>query len=1257
MHGKKGMEESTVTVYPEFIVGPSDDLMIRGSSFYAVWDESTGFWSPDPSRVVDIVDSALRSKAEQYPDDVKLDVRYLRDFSSKKWTEFQAYCNSLPDNYHELDSDLTFATQEVAKEDYVSKKLPYPLKAGSIDAYEELMSTIYDPVERMKLEWAVGSIIAGDSKKIQKFIVLYGAAGSGKSTFLNIVQRLFEGYYNVFEAKALTGNNNNFAMEMFRTNPLVSIQHDGDLSRIEDNTKLNSIVSHEELVVNERYKHTYTACFKTFLFMGTNSPVRITDAKSGIVRRLIDVRPSGNLVPVDRFQVLNSQINFELGAIASHCLDVYLRLGKDAYDSYRPTEMMGATNDFYNFVEDHYDIFAAEDGTSLTEAWAFYQKWAEESKVRYPMAKRAVKEELKNYFHDFYERRIVGDGGYHRNVYVGFDKDKFKYSSEFNVGEPVVSATTLTLDSRQSIFDKMCQDYPAQLATSDGKPTYKWVNVKTKLRDIDTHELHYVQVPENHIVIDFDLVDENGEKSLEANMKAASKWPNTYAELSRSQKGVHLHYIYDGDPAELAPQYSDRIEVKVYTGNSSLRRQLTRCNDQPIATLSSGLPLKKGGKKVIDFEGLKDEKHIRSLLMKNLKKEIHPSTKCSVDFIAKILDDAYSSGMHYDVSDLRQAVTNFAANSSNNAMYCIKLVNKMHFHSDDVSDGVAWQTDTIIFYDVEVFPNLFVVVWKRRGAEYKPVKLINPTPSQIEELMRFKLIGFNNRRYDNHILYARMQGYSNEQLYDLSQRMVTKNSRNAAFREAYNLSYADVWDYNDNKQSLKKWEIELGIHHQELGLPWDKPVDEGMWEKVAEYCINDVVATEAVFEHTQAAFDARRMLAELSGLKVNDTTRQHATKIIFGNDRHPQDQFVYTDLSEMFPGYYFDAGQSHYRDEIVGEGGYVYAEPGVYDNVALLDIASMHPTSLIELNLFGDKYTARFAELKEARLAIKHKDFKKASSMLDGKLAPYLGDADNADALAYALKIIINSIYGFTKAGFDCEFKDKRNVDNIVAKRGALFMIDLKHAVQEQGFTVAHIKTDSIKIPEATPEIINFVTEYGKKYGYTFEHEHTYQTMALVNNAVYIAKLEDGSWSPTGKQFMRPYVFKTLFSKEPIEFKDMCETMSVSSADAIYLDLNEKHPDQHNYRFVGKVGLFTPVVEGAGGGIMLSKFKSDKPDIPDRYDATTGSKGFRWLEAEMVKELGLEDKIDRSYYDKMVEDAKAAIEQYRPYEEFVKERK
>ena len=40
-----------------------------------------------------------------------------------------------------------------------------------------------------------------------------------------------------------------------------------------------------------------------------------------------------------------------------------------------------------------------------------------------------------------------------------------------------------------------------------------------------------------------------------------------------------------------------------------------------------------------------------------------------------------------------------------------------------------------------------------------------------------------------------------------------------------------------------------------------------------------------------------------------------------------------------------------------------------------------------------------------------------------------------------------------------------------------------------------------------------------------------------------------------------------------------------------------------------------------------------------KYYAATGSKGYRWLESEMVRELSKEDSIDRSYYDKLVDDA------------------
>lgn len=509
----------------------------------------------------------------------------------------------------------------------------------------------------------------------------------------------------------------------------------------------------------------------------------------------------------------------------------------------------------------------------------------------------------------------------------------------------------------------------------------------------------------------------------------------------------------------------------------------------------------------------------------------------------------------------------------------------------------------------------------------------------------------------------------------------------------------------------------MGIHHQELGLPWDQPVPENLWPKVSEYCDNDVIATEAAFDYLSADWTARQILADLAGLTVNDTTNTLTTRFIFGKNKTPQSQFCYRDMSKpvtsldpevkkfldeacpemmsqrhgpeksllpYFPGYKFEAGVSTYKGETVGEGGYVYAEPGMHYHVALLDIASMHPHSLIAECLFGPEFTRRFREIVEGRVNIKHEAWDIVNTMLGGVLTPYVQKVINGEMktkdLANALKTAINSVYGLTSANFDNPFRDIRNKDNIVAKRGALFMIDLKEEVQKRGFTVAHIKTDSIKIPNATPEIIQFVMDFGRKYGYTFEHEATYDRMCLVNDAVYICRYDDGHWDATGTQFAVPYVFKTLFSKEKIEFNDLCETKSVTSA--LYLDMNEHLPDVsdaekdlakietkfkkgeideaeyntrkeeygliiatgHDYKFIGKVGAFCPIKPGCGGGLLVR-------EKDGKYYSATGSKGYRWLESEMVQNN--QDIIDISYYKELVDAAVETISEYGDFEMFV----
>ena len=716
-----------------------------------------------------------------------------------------------------------------------------------------------------------------------------------------------------------------------------------------------------------------------------------------------------------------------------------------------------------------------------------------------------------------------------------------------------------------------------------------------------------------------------------------------------------------------------------------------------------------------------------------------------MSLIKKVTDDAYEAGVLYSITDLRPAIFAFAEKSHNQKEFCKKMALEIHYAGKGYEDEhnviktVASKTaaavarletlplaekklkqeqsdSDLVFYDIEVYPNLLLVCWKEAGKNAVH-SMINPTKVEIEKLMEMKLVGFNCRRYDNHILYGRYMGYNNEQIYRLSMRIVN-GSNNAMFGNAYDISYTDVYDFAAKKQSLKKWEIELGIHHQEMGIPWDRPVPEDQWKEVIEYCKNDVRATEEVFNHLAGDFQARKILAEIAGMNVNSTTNQLTTRIIFQDVADPQKSFIYPDLKKKFPGYVFENGKSYLNGVEIGEGGRVYAVPGIYHNVVTYDVASMHPSSIIAENGFGP-FTERFKSLLDIRIAIKHKDYETAGKMLDGKLKKYLTDKDQAKALSQALKIAINSVYGLTAAGFENKFRDPRNIDNWVAKRGALFMETLRLNVQKMGATVVHIKTDSIKIENPTEEVTNYILSFGKEWGYNFEVEDIYEKICLVNDAVYIALRDkkdpgwldecekarkDGKpvptrWTATGAQFQHPYVFKRLFSHEEIEFRDLCETKTVTSA--LYLDLNEKLSDVseyekerdkiqsrikklnkayltespvnqekitaeiedlqkdidtleeliakgHNYIFVGKAGSFCPIKPGYGGGILCR-------EKDGKFNAATGTKGYRWQEGERLKLANRMDIVDMDYFESLAEDARKAIEAYGPYDIFVSE--
>lgn len=1218
-------------VSPDFIFGDAKDLVVKGSKFYAYWNGS--FWDTKQKNLFYDIDSLLWRRARELEDGrpgLRIDVKEIRKASAGKFRLFADFCKACEASDISFNQKVLFADHKMQRRDYATTQLTYSPQEGEAVAFKELIGTLYLPKELDKILWFMGALFTNKMYKIEKFMYLYGSKGSGKGTVLKIFRMLFEDYCGTIDLKLLTSADQ-FATGQIQEVPLL-IDEDTDISHIYNDTPLLKLTSHETISVNKKFKEPYDVKFIGLLITASNQRYKVRNVDSGITRRAIVVNPSGQKVSHTRYNQLMSQIKYELPYIAHMAISRFEELGFDYYDDYFDVDMAEQTDHIFDFIRSN--AIHMQNGITLKQISELYREYLEDMGWKTDGYKATIKREALRYFDTMLKDSHV-DGTRVNNYFKGF-----RWNIAFPEGvvgttkadDTVVPDNWLEFDHHNEVFNKLAADYPAQAALRNGNPSEKWDNVVTKLSDIQTNKLHWVKVPLNHVILDFDLKDENGKKNLELNKEAASKFPPTYAEVSKSGQGIHLHYIYDGNVNELDNLVEKNIEIKVYRGKSSLRRIDKASNNLQLSHISSGLPLKEKKDREM-YDQIKEitytEKTLRNFVKRQLgmiegKEPSHPNTKPTIDFIAHEIQKAADMGLEYDITDLRHAVFMRAIRSTNNKDYCLAVFQQIPWSTmrDDEGKTEAKLTnftkiypkEELVFFDIEVYPNLFVVVWKKYH-EDEFTRWINPTPDQIEYLMTFPLVGFNNRRYDNHILYARLLGSNNMELFTQSHRIINeKNAKSGMYAAAYELSYTDIYEYSQKKQSLKRWEVDLGIKHVEMEIPWDKPVPDELIDTVVEYCVNDVDATEKLFDAIYADYVAREILATIAKGSMNATNNQLTAKFIFGDDPRPQDKFNYVKLASIFPGYEYKFGKSTYRGFETGEGGFVYAEPGVYENIALEDVESMHPNSLVNMNYFGP-YTQRYADLLKVRVLLKHNKIDEVKQMFDGVLAPFLDNPEYLKPLVTALKIVINSVYGMTSAKFDNKFKHPDNVDNIVAKRGALFMVDLKFAVEEQGYKVCHIKTDSVKVPNADEKIIKFIEDFGARpeYNYKFVHEHTYKRMALINNAVYIAQLEDDSWSPVGAEYANTYLLKRVWTKEELVDRDFFITKQ--SKGHIYL----------GDEFVGKVGSI--YASKSGAECMWT-------EDDENFKSVTGTKGYLFKQTD---QFNIED-VDFAYYDKVAID-------------------
>ena len=200
----RSKKQGVTEIYPRFIINNrSTDLMIRGGDFYAVWIEESGLWSTDEQDVIQMIDHELDKFADEYKQHSmgeSVYILHMWDSETGVIDSWHKYCQKqMRDNFHPLDETLIFANTKTTKKDYASKRLKYPLEKGDTSAWNKLISTLYSPEERHKIEWAIGAVITGDSKWIQKFMVFYGAG--------NVTGWNDNGYFPVNNFTKLSGSN------------------------------------------------------------------------------------------------------------------------------------------------------------------------------------------------------------------------------------------------------------------------------------------------------------------------------------------------------------------------------------------------------------------------------------------------------------------------------------------------------------------------------------------------------------------------------------------------------------------------------------------------------------------------------------------------------------------------------------------------------------------------------------------------------------------------------------------------------------------------------------------------------------------------------------------------------------------------------------------------------------------------------------------------------------------------------------------
>lgn len=235
------------------------------------------------------------------------------------------------------------------------------------------------------LQRMVGYILTGRTDE-QVMFFLYGHGCNGKSTFMNIIQRLMGGYYHQINSDVLLQSNNsgkgaNPSISKLNGSRLVVANELPEGSRMDENL-VKSMTGNDVIVARQLYAKVeleYVPMFK-LIMVGNHKPV-IRDTSPGMWRRMILLPFNASFSQQQMDPQLMDKLYAELSGILNWALEGVQMWLKDGIKASIPNSIKSGIAE-YRHESDLLAMFLEEctskgDFVYTDELYDAFRKWAE----------------------------------------------------------------------------------------------------------------------------------------------------------------------------------------------------------------------------------------------------------------------------------------------------------------------------------------------------------------------------------------------------------------------------------------------------------------------------------------------------------------------------------------------------------------------------------------------------------------------------------------------------------------------------------------------------------------------------------------------------------------------------------------------------------------------------------------------------------------------------------------------------------------